>query len=163
LQEITYNRAGSVIFEIDPNGKGGFAESTLLLDPGNTTTISNAKVVFDFLGGANPLSFYNSGDFNSNTFFRESNGSLFSVASLSAMLTEDTYSIESSSYDVTSFAYNPASGATALTEGPSRVAVPEINPASTTSAITLLWGSLAVMRGRRERLRRPATRLDLAA
>ncbi len=140
---------GSVVFEIDPNGTGGFAESTLLLDPGHTTTISNANVVFDFLGGANPLAFYKSGDFNSNTFFTESAGSPLSAAALTAMLTEDTYSIESSSYDVTSFAYNPATGATGLTEGSSTVAVPEIDPASAMSALGLLLGSLAVMRGRR--------------
>jgi hypothetical protein len=109
---------GTVTFEIDPNGSGGFSESVLILDTGNTTTLRNANIVFDFMNGADPLAFYNSGAFHSNTFFNESDGSTLSSAALYAMLTSDTFGVDSSNYDVTSFAYDPANGALALTETP---------------------------------------------
>jgi hypothetical protein len=108
---------GFIVFEIDPNSNGGFAESTLMLDPGNTTSISNTDVVFDFLNGADPLAFFDSGAFNSNTFFKESDGSTLSARDLYQMLSSDTYTAESSTYDITSFSYDPGIGATALTEG----------------------------------------------
>jgi hypothetical protein len=136
---------GTVTFEIDPNGSGGFLESTLILDPGNTTTFRNANIVFDFLNDADPLAFYNSGAFNSNTFLNESDGSTLSAGALYAMLTGDTFGVESSNYNVTSFAFDPANGATDLTETP--VPLP--------AAAWLLVSGLAGLGGF-ARMRRPA-------
>lgn len=109
---------GKIQFVIGSNGSGGFSESTLILDPGNATTISDANVVFDFVNGADPLAFYKSGDFNSNTFFKESDGSTLTAGALYAMLAGDTFNVESSSYNITKFAFDAGLGATALTETP---------------------------------------------
>ena len=109
---------GTLEFMIGPNGSGGFLESMLVMDPGNTTSISNTNVVFDFVNGADPLAFFDSGAFDSNTFFKESDGSTLSASALYAMLATDDYTAQSASYSVTSFSFDPVNGATALTEAP---------------------------------------------
>jgi fibronectin-binding autotransporter adhesin len=109
---------GTLEFLIASNVTGGFSKSTLLLDPGNITSIGNTSVVFDFINGTDPLAFFNSGTFNSNAFFKESDGSTLSASQLYQMLSGDSYTAESSAYDITSFSFDPVNGATALTETP---------------------------------------------
>ena len=69
---------GTITFDVDPDGKGGYLKTALVFDPGNSVSISGTKIVFDFLNGANPLAFFDSGAFNLDAFFQESDGSLFS-------------------------------------------------------------------------------------
>jgi PEP-CTERM motif len=69
---------GTLTFNVDPDGKGGYLESALLFDLGKSVSITGTKIVFDFLNGANPLAFFDSGAFNLDAFFTESDGSLFS-------------------------------------------------------------------------------------
>ena len=77
--EGAYSQTGGTItFDIDPDGKGGFLESSLVFDPGNSVSIDGTKIVFDFLNGANPSTLFKSGAFNLDAFFAESDGSLFS-------------------------------------------------------------------------------------
>jgi hypothetical protein len=59
---------GEIVFEIDPNGSGGFLESTLNFQPGSTVSITDVDLKFDFLNGADALAFIAAGDFNLNTF-----------------------------------------------------------------------------------------------
>ena len=60
---------GEIVFDIDPNGVGGFLETTLNFDPSFTFGISNTKIVFDFLDGANAQQFVADGLLDLNTFF----------------------------------------------------------------------------------------------
>ena len=55
---------GTITFDIDPDGKGGYLESELLFDPSNSVSITGTKIVFDFLEGASPLAFFKSGALN---------------------------------------------------------------------------------------------------
>jgi hypothetical protein len=70
---------GSMVFEIDPNGAGGYLNSTFVIDVGDIFTISHTEFLFNFMNGADPLAFYNDGFFNLNTFFNLSNGGLFGL------------------------------------------------------------------------------------
>jgi hypothetical protein len=61
-----YSQTGGIItFDVDPDGKGGFLESDLLFDPGNSVSITGTKIVFDFLDGASLFS----NDFNLLSLF----------------------------------------------------------------------------------------------
>lgn len=68
---------GKIVFDVDPNGAGGFRETALVFDPGFTIRVSDTTLVFDFLDGANANQFIADGLFNLDTFFRMSDGGLF--------------------------------------------------------------------------------------
>jgi hypothetical protein len=119
--EGLYSQTGGIIkFEIDPNGHGGYLESSLMFDPGNSVSISGTKIVFDFLDGANALAFFNSGTLNLDAFFQESDGSLFSNDfNLRSLFVGDTFATNLLGFDITGF---NANGAVGLSES---AAVPE--------------------------------------
>ena len=68
---------GKIVFEIDPNGAGGFLETSLIFEPGYAVDISDTTLVFDFLDGANANRFIRDGLLNLNTFFAMSDGGTF--------------------------------------------------------------------------------------
>jgi len=68
---------GEIVFDIGPDGHGGFEESTLEFEPGTNIDIGSANILFDFVGGANPSAFSADGLFNIDTFFTLSHGSDF--------------------------------------------------------------------------------------
>jgi hypothetical protein len=119
--EGAYNQTGGIItFDIDPDGKGGFLESSLVFDPGDVVSITGTKIVFDFLDGANPLTFFKSGAFNLDAFFAESDGSLFSSDfNLESLFAGDTFATNMRGFGIAGFG---ADGAIALAESS---AVPE--------------------------------------
>ena len=110
--EGSYSQTGGEIkFEIDPNGHGGYLESSLVFDPGNSVSISGTKIVFDFLNGANPLAFFDSGALNLDAFFQESDGSLFSNDfNLRSLFAGDTFATNLGGFDITGFSANGAVG-----------------------------------------------------
>jgi hypothetical protein len=108
--------AGTLTFDIAANGSG-FTVSSLVFTPGSTVSIDKATVVFDFLAGANPLTFFDSGKFVTDSFLQLSTGKEFSSEyNLATTLESDTFKATSASYTITGFAYNPVTGATKLTE-----------------------------------------------
>jgi hypothetical protein len=68
---------GEIDFEIDPNGAGGFLETTLVFSQAFKTRISDATIAFDFLNGADASTFIADGLFNLNTFFGAADGGVF--------------------------------------------------------------------------------------
>ncbi len=111
---------GTITFDIDPDGKGGYLESDLLFDPSNSVSITGTKIVFDFLDGASPLTLFKSGAFNLDLFFEESDGSLFSRNfNLEFLFAGDTFATNMSGFGINGFG---ADGAIALAESS---AVPE--------------------------------------
>ena len=95
---------GEIGFDIYSNGSGGFLESTLGLTPGASIGIDDATIIFNFIGGANPLAFFNEGSFGLDTFFQMGDGSLFSSDyDLSAILQGDTFTIGTPGYTVVGF------------------------------------------------------------
>jgi hypothetical protein len=68
---------GEIVFDIDPNGLGGFLETTLVLDPNDSISISDTTFVFDFLNGANANQFIADGLFNLNAFLKLADGGQF--------------------------------------------------------------------------------------
>ena len=68
---------GEIVFDIGPDGHGGFKESTLEFDPGTNVDIGSANILFDFVGGADPSAFSADGLFNIDTFFTLGDGSDF--------------------------------------------------------------------------------------
>ena len=59
---------GEIVFDIDPNGMGGFLETTLILDPSFTIGISDTTFVFDFLNYATASQFIADHLFTLNAF-----------------------------------------------------------------------------------------------
>ena len=115
-----FQTGGEIKFEIDPNGLGGYLESSLVFDPGNGVSITGTKIVFDFLNGANPLAFFDSGAFNLDAFFQESDGSLFSSGfNLESLFADDIFSTNMRGFDITGFS---ADGAVSLSQSS---AIPE--------------------------------------
>ena len=68
---------GEIAFEIDPNGVGGFLETTVVFDPSFSIGISDTTLVFDFLNGANAQQFIDDDLLNLNTFFGLTAGGQF--------------------------------------------------------------------------------------
>lgn len=52
---------GSIVFDINPNGSGGFTESQLTFDPTAAVSIDDLNIVLDFMGGSNPTAFADDG------------------------------------------------------------------------------------------------------
>ena len=68
---------GEIVFEVDPNGHGGFLETTLVFDPASGIEISDTSIVFDFLNGADAQQFIADDLMNLNTFFALTDGDQF--------------------------------------------------------------------------------------
>jgi hypothetical protein len=68
---------GKIVFEIDPNGVGGFLETTLIFEPSSRIHISDSTFVFDFFNGANANQFVADGLMNLDTFFGLTDGGQF--------------------------------------------------------------------------------------
>jgi hypothetical protein len=85
-----------------------------VFDVGNPVSITGTKIVFEFLNGASPLAFFDSGDFNLDQFFEESDGSLFSNSfNLAALFAGDTFATNMRGFDIAGFG---ADGAVNLLE-----------------------------------------------
>ena len=68
---------GEIVFDVDPNGAGGFLETTLVFDPSFTIGVSDTKIVFDFVDGADANQFIADDLLNLNTFFGLTDGGQF--------------------------------------------------------------------------------------
>ena len=103
--EGAYSQTGGTItFDIDPDGKGGYLTSSLVFEPGDSVSIDGTKIVFDFLDGANPLAFFKSGEFNLDAFFEESDGSLFSSDfNLESLFAGDTFTTNMRGFNIAGF------------------------------------------------------------
>jgi hypothetical protein len=140
---------GKIIFEIDPDGTGGFLESTLVFDKGADVSISDADIVLDFLNGADPTKFFGDGLLKIDTFFNVSNGDPFGVDfPLASIFTDDSFSTNLAGDSITNF--DPDTGALTLAATGN---VPEPD-----SLLLLLSGLIAAMpiAGWRSRRRRGA-------
>jgi hypothetical protein len=80
-----------------------------MFDPGDPVSITGAKIVFDFLGGANPLAFFKSDAFDLDSFFQESDGSLLSNdVNLESLFASDSFATNMPGFDITGFGANGA-------------------------------------------------------
>jgi len=100
-----YNQAGgSLVFEIDPNGLGGFLNSTLVFDPSDSVGITDTSVTFDFLNGADPTTFFGDGLFNLNNFFTVNNGDSFGTDfNLGDIFHDDTFLLNEPGWSISGF------------------------------------------------------------
>ena len=154
--EGSYSQTGgSLIFDINPNGSGGFLTSSLLFDPGSSLGIDNTSILFDFGSGADPNAFLSDGLFNLNSFFQMSNGSaLSSDYALNSLFQGDTFSLNATDLAITGF--NPSDGALNLTEVGGNGSVPE--PGSFALMLSALGGLALVLAWQRRRGSRPCLR-----
>ncbi len=98
---------GTITFDVNPDGKGGYLESALVFDPGKSVSITGTTIVFDFEDGANPLAFLKSGDFNLDAFFTMSDGSQFrSDFNLVSLLGGDTFATNIAGVNIAGFGAN---------------------------------------------------------
>jgi T5SS/PEP-CTERM-associated repeat protein len=108
---------GHLLFEIDPNGAGGFLESTLVFDLGASIGIANTNITFDFLNGADPDTFFHDGLFNLETFFKVSNADPFGQNfSFGSVFQTDSFILNVPGETISGF--DPATGALTLGAGP---------------------------------------------
>ncbi|HUN74806.1 MAG TPA: hypothetical protein VMU40_09860 [Steroidobacteraceae bacterium] len=141
---------GTIAFEVDPNGSGGYLESTLVLNPGNSVEISDSSILFDFKNGANPLAFLTSGDFNVDTFFVDSDGSAFaSTFGLDDTFVNDVFEYEVGTGPVVDLSLDLETGD--LTTGTTGTTGTVPEPSPTLLALTGL-GLLAIARWRRRQI-----------
>ena len=134
---------GDITFEIDPNGLGGFLESTLVFDPSASINIADTNILFDFLDGADPLAFFNDGLFNLDQFFQVSNGDPFGLDfDLASVFMADSFSLNVPGDSIAGF--GPSTGALEFAAGEASVPEPD-------SLLLLLSGlaAMAPLAGRR--------------
>jgi hypothetical protein len=103
-----FSQTGGVLnFEIDSDGLGGFLTSSLIFDQGAAIFINGATVNFNFVGGADPLAFYNKGLLDIDTFFQVSNGDTFSTDfSLAGLFVNDSFFVSPHAYDILGYDAN---------------------------------------------------------
>ncbi len=102
---------GEIVFDINPNGAGGFLETTLVFDPSFTIGVSDTKIVFDFLNGADAHEFIADGLLNLNTFFGLTGGSQFcSELNCGSVLGEISFAMIEG-FDPATGAIDPTTGA----------------------------------------------------
>jgi hypothetical protein len=100
---------GEIVFDIDPNGLGGFLETTLVFDPSFTIGISDTKIVFDFLNGADARQFIADDLLNLNTFFGLTGGGQFCTELDCGTVLQDISFADNAGLTITGF--DPTSGA----------------------------------------------------
>ena len=96
------------MFDIDPNGLGGFLETTVVFDPSFSINVSDTTFVFDFLDGANASLFVADGLLNLNTFFGLTDGGQFCTELDCATVLEDISFADNAGLAITGF--NPVTG-----------------------------------------------------
>jgi hypothetical protein len=132
---------GEIVFDVDPNGAGGFLETTLVFDPSFTIGISDTKIVFDFVDGADANQFIADGLLNLNTFFGLTGGGRLCAELNCASVLEDI-SFANSVPGLTIMGFDPATGAI----DPTRRAVPE--PGTWALVVTGMLGLYGLRRRR---------------
>jgi hypothetical protein len=132
---------GEIVFDIDPNGVGGFLETMLVLDPSDPISISDTTFVFDFLNYATASQFIGDGLFNLNAFIGLADGGQFCSELNCATVLQD---VSFSSDNATISGFDAATGAI------SARAVPE--PGTWALLITGFLGLGGLRRARRTAL-----------
>ena len=100
---------GQIVFDIDPNGRGGFLATTLVFDPSFSVGISDTTFVYDFANGANANAFVADGLLNLNTFLGLTGGGQFCTDLACATVLQDISFADNAGLTVTGF--NPVTGA----------------------------------------------------
>jgi len=96
---------GELVFDIRPNGSGGFTESTLNLS--GAVDIGSANILFDFVGGATLADL---SGFNIDSFFTGSGGANL-LANLGADFAGDSFTYEDGTHSQpTAMIFHPADG-----------------------------------------------------
>jgi hypothetical protein len=108
---------GRIVFEIDPNGHGGFLETTLIFDPSFSIGISDTTFVYDFANGANANAFVAEGLFNLDTFLGLADGGPFCAEFDCGSLLKDM-SFADNVPGLTITGFDPTSGALSTAAAP---------------------------------------------
>ena len=99
---------GEIVFDIDPNGMGGFLETMLVLDPSDSISISDTTFVFDFLNYATASQFIGDGLFNLNAFLGLADGGQFCTELNCETVLQD---VSFSGHYLTFSSFDPVTGA----------------------------------------------------
>jgi fibronectin-binding autotransporter adhesin len=130
---------GTMNFLVGPNGSTGFVVSDLVVNPGNSVTVTGADLVLQFASGANPLSFLAAGHFNIDDLFADSNGSTFSANyALGTVFTDDVFQYETSGGQLADLDFNPSTGNLTV---PGTTSVPEPGTSGLFGAALVLLGA----------------------
>ncbi len=134
---------GEIVFDIDPNGAGGFLETNLIFDPNLAIGLSDTTLVFDFLNGANARQFIAGDLLNLDTFLGLTGGGAF-CAELNCGTVLQDISFADNVGGLTITGFDPTTGAVS-----SQAAVAE--PGSSALIMTGMFGLAGL--GLRRRMR----------
>ena len=121
----TAGSGGKVVLEVESNGSGGYNVDQLIFSPTSTVDLAGAVIEFKFLAATDPTLFQASGQFDINTFLKQTDGLGNTTPLAPATFTNVTFAAEATDFDITSFSYSPSTGVTNLTSVAIPSAVPE--------------------------------------
>ena len=106
---------GRLVLDVQSNGQGGFLTDNLILTKGSTFDFGAMKVIFNFIGDADPNRFGESGRFDMDTFLLSRDGQidtgLSSVFAPGAdwgdLFAPSQFSAQADQFDVTNLSFNP--------------------------------------------------------
>ena len=106
---------GTIHFEIDPDGRGGFEESTLLLDAGSKLLIAGSHLLFNFANGADVQAFESTGLFRLATFVLDASGGPFVIGDV---FQNDRLSLEVAGAPANEVAFDAVTGSLSVASVP---------------------------------------------
>lgn len=102
---------GQLVLEVASDGHGGFVTDQLVFTSPATVDLAGMQVEFRFLGNADPTAFQASGDFDTETFFRQRDAQGQDAAMADTAFGAVLFTAASEAYVIDDFSFDAGAGA----------------------------------------------------